>query len=493
MGNNSETPNSNELYQFGAFTLDPKERLLNRDGSPVPLPPRVFDTLLFLVANAGSLVRKSELMDRVWPGARVEEVNLAHNISDLRRVLGTDAIQTVPKHGYRFVEAVAKIPRRISEPVGRETVPLPAPPLAPRDRSHRAIALVAIAVVAALAVFTVPKRAVKDNQEILAQLETNPAAVQLYLKGRYFFGRRTTHDFERAAEMYRDAIKIDPHYARAYASLAEALVFDRKPRGEAQAALDQALAIDPNLADAHALLGLNAMNLEADWKKTETELRHAIQLNPNLVEAHQWYGDFLGYMGRFPESAEQINAAIALDPLSAILWSDKCEMLILASQFGEAIRACNYVLEMHPDYFIAHYQLVQAYILNDQPQEALATAEKALLEDDRPLSEARLAQAYAAAGRRGDSLALLQKMEARGDAGVAPAEVAMCYTLLGDREMALEWLERSRASGTELIGLKMNPMLVPLRGEPRFQALVDGLHLSELPSRDFVKAVQDRR
>jgi serine/threonine-protein kinase len=279
--------------------------------------------------------------------------------------------------------------------------------------------------------------------------------------------------------MYQQAIAVDPSYAQAYAGLAEALVFSSRPAGEIRAALDRALALDPNLAEVHALLGLNAMNLEWNWKKAEAEFRRALRLNPNLVEAHQWYGDFLGYMGRFPESADELNAAISLDPLSPILWSDKCEMLTLASRFADAIGACRYVLEMHPDYFIAHYQLVRAYILNGQPREALDTALQAVREDDRSLALARLAQAYAAAGRRADALAVVQRLSSRGDSNAAPLEIALCYVLLGDSDLALNWLERSRVAGAEMIGVKMNPMFAPLHKEPRYQALMDRIGLSD--------------
>jgi len=481
MGNAPKTPQLNGIYQFGAFLLDPEERLLTCEGRPILLPPRVFNTLLILVVNAGSLVRKPDLMDFVWPGASVEEVNLAHNISDLRRILGSNAIQTVPKHGYRFVEPVAKVPRKTGAQDTEDAVPPLSPTPAASRSFGRAIVLLSIAAMAvtAILIYTLPKHSAKDSQEIRTRLITKPAAVQLYLKGRYFFSRRTTQDYERAAEMYHQAIAIDPSYAEAYAGLAEALVFSSRPAGEIRAALDRALALDPNLAEVHALLGLNAMNLELNWKKAEAEFRRALQLNPNLVEAHQWYGDFLGYMGRFPASADELNAAIALDPLSPILWSDKCEMLTLASRFADAISACRYVLDMHPDYFVAHYQLVQAYILNGQMQEALDTALEAVREDDRPLALARLAQAYAALGRRNDSLALIQQLAARGDARAAPMEIAMCYAVLGDRAKALEWLERGRAVGAEMSGLKMNPMLAPLRKEPRYRALMGSIGLSD--------------
>ncbi len=483
MGLGSEITIPNEIYEFGSFMLDLGERRFARDRQPIPLPPRVFDTLLILVRNAGSLVRKSDLMDFVWPGARVEEVNLAHNISDLRRILGAAAIQTVPKHGYRFVEPVVKKPRMAD--VAAPEIPGPEPAPLPVQGSRRIALQAATAVLLLLAVvaFVFSSQSVQAGhssaphiQAVQARLAGNPLALQFYLKGRYFFDRRTSQDFETAARMFQQAIAVDPKYAQAYAGLAKTMVFSSKPGF--RAALDRALALDPNLAEAHALVGLNAMNGDWNWAEAEQEFRRAIQLDPNLAEAHQWYGDFLGYMGRFDQSAAELNAAIALDPLSPILWSDKCEMLTLASRFPEAISACRYVLEMQPDYFIAHYQLVEAYILNKQAREALETAQAAVREDARAIAVARLAQAYAAAGDREQSHALLDKLASAGDDRAVPFEVASCYAVLGERDQALDWLEKAQAKGAALmIGLKMNPVFTALRTEPRFRAVLAKMHM----------------
>ncbi len=483
MGSPASAPNTNEVYEFGGFTLDVEERRFVHDGQSVPLPPRVFDTLLILLRNAGSLVRKSDLMDFVWPGARVEEVNLAHNISDLRRILGAAAIQTVPKHGYRFVEPVAKKSRTSAVPAPEISEPEPAPPPVQGSRRMSLQTATAALLLLALIAFAFSRPAVQASrsaaphiQAVRARLTGNPQALQFYLKGRYFFDRRTSQDFETAAQMFQKAINIDPKYAEAYAGLAKALVFSSKPGF--RAALDRALALDPNLAEAHALVGLNAMNGDWDWAKADREFRRAIQLDPNLAEAHQWYGDFLGYMGRFDQSAAELNAAIALDPLSPILWSDKCEMLTLASRFSEAISACRYVLEMQPDYFIAHYQLVEAYILNRQAREAKETAQAAVREDPRAIAVARLAQAYAAAGDRVQSHALLERLASNGDDRRVPFEIAMCYAVLGERDRTLDWLEQAQATGAALmIGLKMNPLFAGLRTEPRFRAVLDKMHM----------------
>ncbi len=467
MGSGLTAPNTAEIYRFGVFTLDVNERCLVRDGQAVALAPRIFDTLLILVRSAGSLVRKQELMDFVWPGVRVEEVNLAHNISDLRRILGASVIQTVPKHGYRFVELVEKVGRREPE----------APPL------HRSLGGVAAAAAVLLLLASIAfalRKPASQSQTIRTRLASNPHALQLYLKGRYYFNRRTTRDFEKSAQMFREAVAADPRYAEAYAGLAEALAFSSKPIEQTQAALNRALELNPDLAEAHALAGLNAVNHEWNWAKAEREFRRAIALNPNLAEAHQWFGDFLGYMGRFDESAAELNAAIALDPLSPILWSDKCEMLTLASRYTEAITACRYVLDMYPDYFIAHFHLAHAYMLNGQPRQALEAAQAAVREDERAIAVARLAQAYAAADDGARARALLAKLAASGEDRTVPSEIAACYAILGERDRALDWLEKGRLTGAALmIELKKDPVFAPLRTEPRFLAILDHMNVRQ--------------
>ena len=133
---------------------------------------------------------------------------------------------------------------------------------------------------------------------------------------------------------------------------------------------------------------------QRNWPGAESEYRRAIQLNPNLAVAHQWYGDFLGYIGRFEESNAELNLAVALDPLSTIIWSDQCEMQVLASRFPQAIATCRYVLEMDPQFLPAYDHLTQAYVLNHQPREALRIALERARTDDSAMATARLAEAY---------------------------------------------------------------------------------------------------
>ena len=541
-------------------------------------------------------------MSAVWPGVQVEEVNLAHNISDLRRILGSGAIETVPKHGYRFAIEVRRLERptpstpsawagwrkwaligvtaavvlaglyfsawrhappapeirslavlpfhEIDRPGSEPTLELGlADVLINRLGSIGGTAVRPIGAVRRFAAvdqdpldagrklkvdavieggihrldqsvrITVRLLSVRDgatiwsgavdapagqsailledalSERVLAALRprltarqrqrfaetmtTDPRAFHLYLEGRYFFGRRTSPDVRKAAEFFEEAIAADPRYALAYVGLAEAQVFSGAPTGQVRSNLDRALQLDPELAEPHALMGLLAMNREFDWNKAEREYRRALQLDANLAVAHQWYGDFLGYMGRFQESAAELDQAITLDPLSPIVWTDRCEMLALASQFPEAIAACRYVLEMQPDYSRAHVQLAQAYLLNRQPREALESAQAGFrLDGDSLVALARLAECYAATGDRVQSRAVLAKLEARGNEGGEPLESAAVYLLLGEREKALGALEKSYAiHWGSLIDIKMNPVFDGLRSEPRFRALLERLHM----------------
>ena len=610
---------SGYLYEFGPFTANAAERTLSRDGQMVSLAPKAFDTLLVLAANPGRLLSKAELMDLVWPGTRVEAVNLAHNISDLRRILGAEAIQTVPKFGYRFALSV----RKIDKPDNAPSPPVPVEPasaniaaLAHRFKRFIPAACLAVAAAAGLlfsftrifrgaaaapepeihSLAVLPFHSIGEPQDdpylefgladalitrlgalrglavrpmgavrrfasatqdpveagkqlkveavldgaiqrqgkvlrisarlldtnnglalwtgtldesvgtdalaledalsarLLAALRprisagerdrfagrptASPQAFQLYVEGRYFFARRNVADFHKAVDRFEQAVTVDPNYSLAWVGLADARQFLAQSDQAVRPALERALALDPDLAEAHASLGLHQMN-QRDWRGAESEYQRAIQLSPNLAVAHQWYGDYLGYMGRFAESSAELNRAVTLDPLSTIIWSDQCEMQVLASRFAQAIDTCRYVLEVDPQFLPVRDHLVQAYLLNHQPQEALRVALEFFHADGGAAATARLVEAYFASGDRARSRVLLSELEGSEKGRLAPVQVAASYCFLGEREKAIYWLKKAEESGAaELINIKMHPYVASLRSDPRVQAMLERLHMT---------------
>jgi DNA-binding winged helix-turn-helix (wHTH) protein/TolB-like protein/Tfp pilus assembly protein PilF len=616
--------NSGYLYEFGEFTADCGERTLSRAGQLVPVAPKAFDTLLFLLENPGRLLSKTELMEHLWPGTQVEAVNLAHNVSDLRRILGAEAIHTVPKFGYRFTPAVRRSERQAHSEASATSnerspiVPLPFSALY-RKRAKLAATAAILLVLAAAAVYsarvrfstaarsapeirsiavlplhsvggpnpdpylefgltdvlitrlgaisslavrpmgavrrfaspgqdpidagrdlkvdavldgslqqqgravrvTVRLLRVRDgasvwsdtldeldiekdvllledalsarllsalrphlgahgSERLAGRTTASSRAFQFYVEGLYFLGRRDWTDAVKAQKYFEQAVEADRNYAQAYAGLADARLFSGQSSDVVRVALDRALSLDPELAGAHATLGLVAMNMDHDWIRAEAEYRRAIQLNPNLASAHQWYGDYLGYMGRFDRSTHELDQAISLDPLSPVIWSDKCEMLILASKPRDAISTCKYVLEMQPGFAPALSHLVRAYLLDHQPTKALETAVEAVREDDHAAASAALVEAYWAAGEHVRARDLLANLEARRDDHSVPFELAVAYAWMGEKDRSFEWLEQAETiRAGPLINLRMHPFLASLRSDQRYRAMLVRLRMTD--------------
>ena len=546
------------IYEFGDFQLDLEEHaLLPRDGAPVSLTPRVFETLRYLVEHAGRIADKQSLMDAVWPDCVVEENNLAQNISTLRRIFGDKPgatqryIATVPGRGYRFLPevriekngATATPAVEPARPRAEDSSsPAQAPPARGQAGSMRHL-LVAVGIVILLAgaaarfwprsvepplpekgIAVLPfanlsadpsntyfAEGVKDeiltrlarisalkvisrtsteefaskphnvreiarrlgvahilegsvqksgrtvrvtvqlihapsdthlwaesfdrNLEDMFQVESDIAqriasalearlsgpekealsarptanleAYHEYLRGRFFWNKRTPEGFREAALHLRRAVELDPTYAQAHAGLADALMFMGGARGQidpqSRVHLQKALALDDTLAEAHASLGLLAMNVDWNWAEAEREFKRAIELNPNYATAHQWYGEFLAYMGRFDEAIAESERARELDPLSLIINTDLAKVLSLARRYDEAVTQFRATLKLDPEFAEAHGLLGLTHSLQGKHEEAVAEMRQIKGLEHNPVYLAWLAYVYGSAGQTGGS------------------------------------------------------------------------------------------
>lgn len=633
------------VYEFGEFQIDAvQRRLRKRDGSPVPLTPRVFETLLYLVEHQGALVDRDQLLDAVWPDAVVEENNITQNISTLRRVLGDSLgsnrfIVTVPGRGYRFVAEVKAVGEAAKEFVGpfpaeqatgaaEPTAQLPAAP-SPSRRSWRIVLATAavlilgigglgfwrgrlqtpgrtmpaiqapptvfeksvavlpfanlsgdaenayfadgikdeilarLSKVAALKVISRTstekyKNAPENLREIaqhlgvanilegsvqksgntvrvtaqlihapsdthlwaetydrnltdMFQVETEVAqriatalaatltgaetraltakptanleAHEAYLKGRYFWNKRTVDGFKQAAEYFSHAVAVDPGYAQAWAGLSDALLFlggengpeQKELRARGRAALQKALEIDESLAEAHASLGLLAMNFDWDWALAEREFRRAIELNPNYATAHQWYGEFLADMGRADEGVSEIKRARELDPLSLIINSDVAKVYLLTRHYDEAVEQFKHTLELDPGFTQARGLLALTYSLRGEFETALEEIRRIKGPENDPMTCAWLGYIYGASGKKVEAEQTLGRLrELAAQTYVSPLWIAQVYAGLGEKDRAFEWFERvfqERSVGGAVV-LKANPVFDSLRADPRFPNLL---------------------
>ena len=618
------------LYELGPFRIDPGERLLLREGRPLPLTAKAFDTLLVLVHSGGHLVEKAELMNAVWGDSCVEESNLAVTVSMLRKALGDEGekrkyIQTVAKRGYRLIGTVRRVPEEAeAAPIvpavaerptarsawGRAVVPLkiavlvlaslvgaatwmrlhnargavpairslavlpfhtltpasdtqdylglgiadalitrlgstgrvvvrptsavmryasgvPDPLAAGReqkvdaildgriqslpDRVRVTVQLVRVTDGASLWADTfedTPQRVfaledavaerIADSMSIglsreqkrrMVRRQTEDAtAYQLYLRGRYFWNKRTKEGLQRSISYYDQAVAHDSKYALAYAGLADSYgllgsygvesASQADPR--AKAAAVKALQLDDSLAEAHSSLGMISFFDEWNWPAAEREFQRAIALNPDYSIVHTWYGLNLAALGRFDEALTQVRRAQALDPLSLIVDTDVGRILYLSRDYGQAVEAYRKVLDLDPNFGRAHTRLGMALAAEREFGPAREEFRKALqLSGPDPYIDGLLGYTEALSGNREAARQLLRQLLQRSHREyVPPFSMALICVGLGDRQAALDWLDRAyQDHSTLMVYAKTDPLLDPLRSEPRFAALLQRMNL----------------
>lgn len=321
-----------------------------------------------------------------------------------------------------------------------------------------------------------------EKSSIAKAPTANPEAYELYLKGRFFWNKRTGDDLRKSIEYLKQAIAKDPGYALAYAALADSYALLRFYGGAspaesvvpAQAAAKKALELDDSLAEAHASLGLIATE-ELEVNRGVNELERAIQLNPNYATAHHWLGLALATLRQSDRSIRELKRALELDPLSMIINADLSIIYLYAHRYDAAEAQARKTLEMDSRSFVAHYYLGEALQLTGRLKEAIPEFQKAVELNNDPYSIAMLAQAYARNGQTDEARKLLAHLnEMAKSAEVPDYALATAYTALGEKERAIEALEHGFSEGNKsyLFLLPGDPFLDDLRGDPRFEALV---------------------
>lgn len=330
----------------------------------------------------------------------------------------------------------------------------------------------------------------KEDKERLAQKPSvSPEAYEDYLKGRYYWNKRSGDGFEKAIGYFEEATRRDPQYALAYAGLADcygiigATIYGRLPASEAapkaKAAAIRALEIDPSLAAAETSLATAKFNYDWDWAGAAEGFKKAIQLDPSYSTAYQRYSLYLSAMGKFDDSFEQIKKARELEPLSISINTSLGWRLYLAREYDRSIAQLRETLEMDPSSEWAHLNLGQAYEQKGQFGPAIEELQKALeLSHSSPLTISALAHAEALSGNHAAANKLLGQLEALSKKQyVSPYYVAIVYLGLGKNEVAINWLEQAYADHSNgLVFLKVEPELDPLRKNPRFIALQNRLN-----------------
>jgi TolB-like protein/Flp pilus assembly protein TadD len=322
-----------------------------------------------------------------------------------------------------------------------------------------------------------------EQRAVAARPTENTEAYQLYLKGRFFWNKRTGADLHTAGEFFERAVAADPTYAGAYAGLAQTYllipVFGAgKPPDffpKATVAARKAIELDETSSEGRAAL---AMLLLFDFKfaPSEQEFRRAIELNPNYATAHHWFGNsLLVTLGRFDEAIKEGQRAVELDPLSLIINADLGSTLMIARRYDDAVAQLRKTLVLDGNFAYAHWNLGEALYLKGDLHAAIAEYEKAAALDDDPEILALLGRAYAETGKKEKALELLEKLKAVGGQHyIRNYLYTIIYTGLGDKATAIDYLEKARDGGEtpDTTWLKVDPLFDPLRNEPRFQQLV---------------------
>jgi TolB-like protein len=318
----------------------------------------------------------------------------------------------------------------------------------------------------------------------------NSAAHELYLRGRFFWNKRDTPDLQKALGYFREAAALDPKYALAWSGVADVYVLlplfggadpaDAYPK--AKEAANKAVALDPNLAEPHADLAVLADIFDFDASLSMREFEEAIALNPNYATAHHWFGNsLLEAIGDFDRSIAEMKRAVELDPLSIAINVDLGVSYYYAGRYQDGIVQIRKALDLDANSYYVHSNLGEVLELSGDLPGAIAEYEKSVALDNDPFPLALLGHAQALAGNRAGALKILQQLAA--SSRYAPDySVGLVYLGLGDKRQAMDWLEKSFAKRQpDLNTLRFDPLLKPLHGDPRFEALAEKI----LPAREL--------
>jgi serine/threonine protein kinase/Tfp pilus assembly protein PilF len=331
----------------------------------------------------------------------------------------------------------------------------------------------------------------REEKEKLVKRHTDDLdAYNFYLKGCYFWNRRTEESLKRSIQYFQKAIEKDPDYGLAYSGLADSYhtlqdyssISPKELNAKAREAALKALEIDNTLAEAHASLGMISFRYW-DWEGAERECKRAIKLNPNYPTAHHWYALLLMYMGRFEEAMEEIECARRLDTLSLVINRNKALVFFYARQYDRAIDALQETLEMDPNFSLTHATLGMVYLQKSMYDEALAEfqREKALSSAWDHEIECFTGIAYAKIGKKDKAMRVINDLIKRREKEYAsPYYIAKIYFALDEDNHGFKWLNIGyQEKENLLLEIKVDPAFDGVRSDPRFKKLLKKVGLPE--------------
>jgi eukaryotic-like serine/threonine-protein kinase len=328
----------------------------------------------------------------------------------------------------------------------------------------------------------------EERRQLAKRATGSTEAYDMYLKGRYYWNKRTPDTLMKSTEFFDQAIALDPSFALAYAGLADSYVllgsriYGVLPPGEtmpkAKRAAIKAIELDETLAEAHTSLGLVKLRYGWDWAGAEQSFKRAIELNPQYAPAYQWLSDYFMAMGRNDEAIAEIKLAREADPSSVIINSVTSVPYYYARQYDRAIEECRKSLERDQDSYISHLIMALSYAEKKMYEEALAELQKGAPGLGSTV-EASTAYLYGVSGRRAEALKVIEKFKQTSkQTYIAPSQIALIYSGLKDAEHTIEWLERAyNDKVTAMIYIKVDPKYDWIRSDPRFISLMRRMKL----------------
>lgn len=484
-----------------ASAADLATALREGPGAAPPPAPRIRSLAVLPLANLSGRSEQDFFVDGLTEAlvarlARLEDVRVLSSTSAMRfrgstrplpeiaRELGTDAVVegSVLRAGARV-----RVTARLVDARGDRTLWSHAYDRAAGD------ALALQAELAADIAREVSGRLAGERANGGAGAAVPAEALERYLRGRHLWNRRTADDVRAALREFQEAIAISPGFAAAHAGVADAynILGDltalraELARASARAAALRALELDGGLPEAHTSLAFVRFFHEWDWTGAETSFRRALELGPSWPTAHQWFGEFLAAMGRFDEAESHARRAVELDPLSFVIRTSLADVLYFARRYDEATCVLRDVLELEPGFTWARMDMGRTYTELGRHAEAFRELDAAFAGmPHKGRAAGGRVYALARAGRADEARALLPDLAARAEAGESTRHsVALVHLALGERDRALELLEQALAERDRaLVWARVHPRLDPLRGEPRFERILETLAFPPPPA-----------
>jgi DNA-binding winged helix-turn-helix (wHTH) protein/Tfp pilus assembly protein PilF len=490
------------LVRFGVFEADLRAGELRRSGVKVRLQDLPFRALALLLTRPGEVITREQFRQALWPSDIFVdfEQGISSAVMRLRDALRDSAdnpifIETIDRRGYRWIgplRRVEAVPEELQENESPEKQATAAElPLRPSPWRMMVFALPVMAMLFASWIFRPGYRAAKANAKSspagarTLHQAANREAEDFYLKGRFYWNKRTPESLSRALEAFTQAIAHDPNYSDAYVGLADCYnllrEFSAMPGNEAYfkafAAAKKAVELDPHSSEAHASLAFVTFWGMWDAADAEKEFRRAIELDPNNVKAHHWFATFLHALGRHDEALTEIDLARKLAPDSSSILADKGELLWGAGHHEQGLQLLKQLEAVEPDFISPHVYLRLAYFENgNYPNYFVELKKNALLTHDTAQSSVveAAAKGFAQGGELGLFAAQISEQKKLYEQGkLSPYYVAQTEARLGNKREAIRYLTICVQSHDEVVlNLIDDQGFISLHGDPAFKQLL---------------------